>query len=152
MRPTHFLRRLTGERGSALIETALTLPLLLLISVGIFEFGRAFQTWQVLTNAAREGARVAVLPDAADDDVQARVRDYMTAGQLAEADDASVDVSMSTIPMGGATTSASTVTVVYPFNFVVLNPIARLVVGNSNLGAAPISMTVSAVMRNESQF
>ena len=32
---------------------------------GIFEFGRAYQTWQVLTNAAREGARVAVLPNAA---------------------------------------------------------------------------------------
>ena len=43
-----------GERGSALIEAAVTLPLLLLVSVGIFEFGRVFQTWQVLTNAARE--------------------------------------------------------------------------------------------------
>jgi Flp pilus assembly protein TadG len=52
-------RLLSGERGTALIETAMTLPLLLLVSVGIFEFGRAFQTWQVLTNAAREGARLA---------------------------------------------------------------------------------------------
>jgi len=47
-------RLLSGERGTALIETAMTLPLLLLVSVGIFEFGRAFQTWQILTNAARE--------------------------------------------------------------------------------------------------
>ena len=45
-----------------MIEMALTLPLLLLLSVGVFEFGRAFQTWQVLTNATREGARVASLP------------------------------------------------------------------------------------------
>ena len=52
-------RRLRSERGQALIEMALTLPLLLLICVGIFEFGRAYQTWEVLTNAAREGARVA---------------------------------------------------------------------------------------------
>ena len=36
-----------------------------MVAVGIFEFGRAYQTWQVLTNAAREGARVAVLPNAA---------------------------------------------------------------------------------------
>jgi Flp pilus assembly protein TadG len=50
-----------NERGSALLEMALTLPLLLLICVGIFEFGRAYQTQQVLTNAAREGARVAIL-------------------------------------------------------------------------------------------
>ena len=52
-----------NERGAALIETAITIPIILLISVGIFEFGRAYQTWQVLTNAAREGARVAILSD-----------------------------------------------------------------------------------------
>src|SRR5439155_1636287 len=54
-------RRLFSARGTALMETALTLPLLLLVSVGIFEFGRAYQTWQILTNAAREGARVAAV-------------------------------------------------------------------------------------------
>ena len=42
----------------------MTLPLLLLVSVAIFELGRAYQTQQILTNAAREGARMAVLPDA----------------------------------------------------------------------------------------
>ena len=57
--------RWSRERGAALLETAIALPLVLLFSVGIFEFGRAFQTWQVLTNAAREGARVAVLPNPA---------------------------------------------------------------------------------------
>ena len=48
------------RRGAALLEAAITMPIILLISVGIFEFGRAYQTWQVLTNAAREGARLAV--------------------------------------------------------------------------------------------
>ena len=52
------------ERGAALIEAAVTIPILLLIGVGLFEFGRAYQTWQVLTNAAREGARISVLPNA----------------------------------------------------------------------------------------
>ena len=46
-------RTRSTERGAALIETAMVLPLLLLVTVGIFEFGRAYQTWQVLTNAAR---------------------------------------------------------------------------------------------------
>jgi len=71
-----------NERGQALLETAMTLPLLLLVSVSIFEFGRAYQTWQVLTNAAREGARVAVLPNATVSDAQTRVSAYMTSGQL----------------------------------------------------------------------
>ena len=74
------LRRARGHKGAALIEVALTLPLLLLVSVGIFEFGRAYQTWQVLTNAAREGARVAVLPDSTDDAVEDRARAYMESG------------------------------------------------------------------------
>ena len=46
---------------------------MLLISVGIFEFGRAYQTWQVLTNAAREGARIAVIDGTTDSDIRARV-------------------------------------------------------------------------------
>ncbi|MBF8300642.1 MAG: Pilus assembly protein TadE, partial [Acidobacteria bacterium] len=44
-----------------LLEVAITMPVLLLIGAGIFEFGRAYRTWQTLVNAAREGARVAVL-------------------------------------------------------------------------------------------
>jgi hypothetical protein len=46
-----------GERGAALIEVAITLPILLLTSPSILEFGRVYQTWQVVTNAAREGDR-----------------------------------------------------------------------------------------------
>ena len=75
----------TTERGSALLEMALTLPLLLLVSVAIFEFGRAYQTQQVLTNAAREGARMAVLPDASTDTSETRVRQYMAQGRLTNA-------------------------------------------------------------------
>ncbi len=55
--------RRKGERGQAIVELALTLPLLLLVLLGIFDFGLMFQRFEVVTNAAREGARVAVLPD-----------------------------------------------------------------------------------------
>ena len=140
-----------NERGQAILETAMTLPLILLVSVSIFEFGRAYQTWEVLTNAAREGARVAVLPGTAVSDVQARVTSYMTSGQLAHAATATVDVDRNrTISIGATTATASLVTVNYPFQFVVLQPVARLIVGGSTLGA-PITMTVSAEMRNEAQ-
>src|SRR5213594_133992 len=98
-------RRLSAsERGQALLETALTLPLLLLVSVSIFEFGRAYQTWQVLTNAAREGARVAVLPGQTAGNVQARVRSYMTSGQLQNAGAAGVAVNQNaSISIGAGT-------------------------------------------------
>jgi Flp pilus assembly protein TadG len=52
-----------NETGAELIEFAFVLPLLLLVIVGIFDFGFLFQRYEVVTNAAREGARAAVLPD-----------------------------------------------------------------------------------------
>ena len=145
------LRVLRGgsERGQSLIETALTLPLLLLVSVSIFEFGRAYQMTQVLTNAAREGARVAVLPGSTSDQVKSRVVAYLTAGQVPKASTASVVLAPNVpISFGTGTASGSKVTVNYPFSFMVLNPVARLVVPGSSLGA-PITMSASAEMRNE---
>ena len=57
-----FRSRWASEDGAELIEFALVLPMLLLVVLGIAEFGFIFQRYEVLTNAAREGARIAVLP------------------------------------------------------------------------------------------
>ena len=54
------LRRSKKQRGTAMVETALVLPLALLLLFGIMEYGRFVMTQQVLTNAAREGCRYAV--------------------------------------------------------------------------------------------
>ena len=138
-----------GERGAALLEVALTLPLLLLVAVGIFEFGRAYQTWQILTNAAREGARVAVLPGVDDDAVEERVQEYLAAGLVPGADSADVTIDRdTTVDIGAGTASASRVDVALPFSFIVLQPVARLVVSGSTVGA-PLTMSTSATMRNE---
>jgi Flp pilus assembly protein TadG len=143
----------SSERGQALLETALVLPVVLLIAVGIFEFGRAFQTWQIITNAAREGARIAVLPGSVVSDVQSRVVTYMHQGQLPNATTDMVVVNQAaTITIGATTTaSASVVTVNYPFSFVMLNPVARMLDSSATLGAAPFTMVASAEMRNEAQ-
>jgi Flp pilus assembly protein TadG len=85
-------RLVKNERGAALLETAITIPIILLIAVGIFEFGRAYQTSQVLTNAAREGARIAILSETTDAQVQTVVRDYMTSGGLPNSATADVDI------------------------------------------------------------
>ena len=129
----------------------MAIPILLLISVGIFEFGRAYQTWQVLTNAAREGARVAVLPDGASTTAETRVREYMQTGQLPKFATAGVTVDRAaTITVNGAPQSASQVVVNYPFDFIVLQPVAQLVVQGTTTGS-PLTMQASALMRNEAQ-
>ena len=128
----------------------MTLPLLLLVSVAIFEFGRAFQTWEVLTNAAREGARVAVLPLSTPAGAEARARAYLDSGAL-NGSSATVTVTATEIPIGGGTASAKQVRIDYPFRFMVLQPVASLIVPGTSTGS-PITMSASAEMRNESPF
>lgn len=55
--------RLLGERGAAAVEFALVAPVLILLLLGIFEFGRAFHTQTALSAAAREGARYMAIHD-----------------------------------------------------------------------------------------
>lgn len=142
------MKRLRNQKGAALLETAITLPLVLLVSVSIFEFGRAYQTWQVLTNAAREGARVAILSNSTNEQVTDAVRTYMTSGQLPEADAATIGIER-TVPFGTANT-ASRITVNYPFKFMVLNPVMQLVQSDSTTGQGTTTMVSTALMRNES--
>lgn len=68
--------------GQAVLELALVLPLLLIVVFGITEFGRAWMTMNVLTSAAREGCRLAVVtgPDVAA--VNARVQEVCNAARI----------------------------------------------------------------------
>ena len=140
-------RRIRNQRGAALLETAITIPLVLGVCVGIFEFGRAYQTWHVLTNAAREGARVAVLADSTDAQVSTVVDNYLEAGQITNFGSATVSVERA-VPFG--TNTASRITVTYPFNFIVLNPVMRLLNSGSTTGEGATMMSSTALMRNES--
>ncbi len=143
------MRRARHESGQALIEAALTIPLLLLIAVGIFEFGRAYQTWEILTNAAREGARLAILPGPNSTEITQRVRDYMQAGGLPKYSTADVQINAATITVNGAPVPASQVLINYPFDFMVFKPVALLVPGAHKSPGDSLVMQASVVMRNE---
>jgi Flp pilus assembly protein TadG len=83
------------------VEFAVTLPMLLLVIVGIFDFGLAFHQYAVVTNAAREGARMAVLPGYSDADVTNRVTTFLQAGGITATPTISVTTNLVT-PEGGA--------------------------------------------------
>jgi Flp pilus assembly protein TadG len=134
-----------NQRGAALVEAAFTIPILLFIAVGIFEFGRAYQTWLVLTNAAREGARYAVTPGSTTANTVTIAKTYMQNGALDNWDSAAVNINQA-VPL--AVGSGTQVTIAYPFQFIVLQPVAQLVVSGSTTGA-PITMNATALMRNE---
>lgn len=136
---------LRSENGAELVEFALVFPILLVVMLGIIDFGFLFQRYEVLTNAAREGARVAILPGYSDADVAARVNQYLTAGGLTGA--AVVDVEPpQAVPVGSQCITLRPVTVAYDYEFVFVGPLVGLV-GGSGLGTKTLHAT--SAMRTE---
>ncbi|TAM83174.1 MAG: pilus assembly protein [Acidobacteria bacterium] len=62
---TRFMRECRENSGAELIEAALVIPILLMLLLGIVWLGRAYNVYETITRAAREGARYAVLPSCA---------------------------------------------------------------------------------------
>ena len=137
------------ERGAELVEFALALPLLLVVFGGIIDFGLLLQRHQVLSNAAREGARLAVLPGYALGDVQARVQAYVREGI---ADNTATPVTtmanVTLTPGAGPSFEAAQVTVTYSEPFLVLGPIVNLAGGTWSLGSR-ITLVAVSTMRVE---
>ncbi len=74
------LRNGTCKRAAAVVEMAVVTPLLLTLLFGVIEFGNSFMFRQILTNAAREGARTSAIQATADDSaIRTAVRDAMSA-------------------------------------------------------------------------
>ena len=144
-------RQLRSERGAELIEFALVFPLLLMVILGIVDFGFLFQRMEVVTNAAREGARIAVLPGYSEADVRARVQNYVeTAGipTTGTPSNPEVNVDMAySIPMPGGTTpmSGKLVEVIYTHQYVFIGPVAGWFGGSFT--SVPVRGV--AVMRDE---
>jgi hypothetical protein len=140
------LRRFADDRGAELIEFALVLPILLFVSAGIMEFGFLFQRSEVLTNAVREGARIAVLPGYGPLDAETRVKNYMAAGGLTCAAGCSVVVDYPDETIAGNTFKLARVTVAFPVPSLILSAIAPLV---NATAYGSITLHATSVMRVE---
>lgn len=102
--------RLRGEeRGAALVEFAIVLPLLVLLLFGVVEFGRAYNARIELTSAVREGARAAALSG----DPQTATRN---AAPGLDPDDITV-TTPTACPANPGPTHNATVVATYPFHF-----------------------------------
>ena len=145
-------KRMRSERGAELIEFALVLPLLLLLVLGMVDFGFMFQRYEVMTNAAREGARMAVLPGYLAADVKARVCSYIQgggvpiAGSCPDPTNPTITYSSTNISLGGgASVSGKKVVVAYTNSYLFIGPIAAMFGGK--FSTTPI--TTVAIMRDE---
>jgi len=126
-----------------MLEMAIVLPVLLLMIFGIVEFGVVFGRWIAINNAAREGARTAIVFRTNCDSTQvsaevlSRVQQYVSALGL-EASSANVSVEGTC----GAAGTDSSVTVSFPYNFRVLGGLAPALSPQLNLRG-------QSTMRNE---
>jgi hypothetical protein len=94
--------RAGSERGAEILELIIITPIFLILIAAMFDFGFLFRNWQVVTNAAREGARIGALPDYVCDDsttdVEDRVSDYMAGSGITQ----NFTVDVDTLPMDTA--------------------------------------------------
>jgi Flp pilus assembly protein TadG len=131
------------ERGQALVEFALVVPLLLIMVMAIIDFGRAWNLHQTITDAAREGARQSVIDNAVTQDSAVAI-----VGGVIRA--SGFDPALATVgfPDGfrQGRGKPTTVTIEMPYRFGFLAPFIRLVtLDNSDA----IRLRTYARMRNE---
>jgi len=129
-----------GERGQALAEFAIVLPLLLLLIAGILEFGRAWNIKQAVTDAAREGARYAVV---ADGDMTLAIVEDKIKQRLAQS---SIDTAAATIDITGGFHEAGemTVSVSTQYRMAFVGALMHWLVGSYD-----VTIDTQATMRSE---
>ena len=157
MNPLQKLRKHINRRnGSAAVEFALISPLFALMLYGMTEFGRAWFTMHVITNATREGARKAIIQGSTTTDVQNTVNNYLSSSGLDTTFSSIVTrVNSNLLDVSTASTNdAISVTVNYSFQVLTGSIIPTLTsfssMGGSTVawdGSIPLSNT--AVMRHE---
>lgn len=123
------------RRASAIVETAVVAPLMLLAMFGILELGQAYNTKQTVTLAAREGARAAALPGATLTDAQAAANASMT---MAGFSGHTVESNISTL---SPTDTQVWVKVGIPFN--------RATFTGSMMGGGSYTISSTTAMRRE---
>ena len=137
-------RRDVSERGATIVESAIILLAFFMFVFGIFEAGRFLNTRQVLTNAAREGARLAVAPLSGTNslpstaEIQTRVDDFLASANITGAT-TTVDPAVSVVT-GSVTTVYTRVQVQKVYDVVSVPLFFNML---------QVTLTGEALMRNE---
>lgn len=149
--PRHILalrRRLVDERGQAMVETALVLPMLVLLVVGMLEFGRAINYWLDVNHLASEGARLASVDNNPTGGLASYLANQATSSELKSGGTSSVPDALNVcVSIGGDGSVGQAVTVKVTSKYHWL-PLAKLFGGSS---WADSRIVGSATMRLEQQ-
>lgn len=131
------------RRGGAVLETAIVMVVLIMLSFGTAEYGYFFFVKNMIAGAAREGARAAVPATAVNSNVTSAIANVMTASHIPSS---AYTVTLSPSDVSTATTgTAISVTVSCSWGTVGVTPLPVA------MGGIPTTKQVSstAVMRRE---
>jgi Flp pilus assembly protein TadG len=134
-------RKNNGEKGQAMVEFALLVPIFLLLTFAIVDFGMGFYSWITVTNSAREGARLGTV-SATEQEIVDRV--YQTS-------DLSDEVTKMTVTVTNAQGQpGESVVVAVGYRYDFITPLAGLVqfVSGDAIGTT-LNLTSTAEMRIE---
>jgi Flp pilus assembly protein TadG len=134
MEPKSVRNRLRGETGQSLVEFALVVPMLLILVLGIAEFGRAWMTRNILTGAAREAVRVAVVPEGSTAAATTRANQIL----------ASAGITTASVSVTDNGTAFGTVSATVSYDFPVV--VAGFIPG---LSSSTIPLSSTTTMRRE---
>ncbi len=129
-------RSRSNRKGVAAVEFAVIAPLFFLLVFGMIEFGRAIMVQQIITNASREGARLAVLDGSTGTEVKTAVVNYMQRAAITITPDR-VTVTP-TEPKDAGYGDPVTVNVSVPFSQVSWLPTPWFISGGKNLSAETV--------------
>lgn len=146
-----------NEKGQSLVEFALVVPMLLLLVFGIAEFGRAWMVKNILTGAAREASRLAVVrtPYGGYSNAMSRANQILTSATISVGGGTGAIVNIvlnnnSGLPLDDPNTEFGTVTTTITYELQAVTPIGKIITSgwvSGGNGTFPLSSSTS--MRRE---
>jgi Flp pilus assembly protein TadG len=132
-----------AHRGTSVVELALAMTLLLYVVLGAVEYGYLFLRQQQITNAARQGARLAATPDATSTTVGSQIDTLMTAYGMPKG---TYHYTTTLTPTNIQPGTGNTLTVQISINYAGKN---NLAIVNSSLCPIPATLTAAVTMEKE---
>ena len=132
------LGKINNQNGAALVEFAIVLPVLLMLIFGMIEFSILLYDKAMITNASREGARAGIVyspTPVTKEKIELTVNNYLQTHLISLG-----GASAPTITAGQCTGTGAplTVTVTYPYNFLVLPDFVQSLSGTLTLSAQTV--------------
>ena len=128
------MKSLKNEKGQSLVEFAILLPVLLLLIMGILEFGLILNSYLTINNSAREGARLGIVSGS-----NLEISKLIT--NISPNLD-SKNLILNITPLDGSRKSGSTISVEVIYNYHLTIPIISNLLGNVMVLKAQTSMRI----------